>query len=456
MRIAMPGVARSATEVWLKSHISNAHTYYETHTLHSIHPTNHNHRKVNDMTALPDLVKAKRQNKQVVANSGPLEGVRGVLVSTEVVPDGQPNQRKILVRWDDGVEDYVLPRQLDIVNELVTTFVAQGGQPSASAVAPSTFTQEQIEAVQELKPLPDHPDHPFYDRYRPGESVLKQYKSRENVFGSELTDIDYLLWWWNQRENGYSVPVALSGDTQAGKTMFFRRLCFAIAQSMGLEKPVPLFTLMGSNAITDHDLFGTVRTDPSTGRPVFMRGIVQTAVEAPVCLLNLDEPNAMAGSTQSSLFSILDDRHSFTNLRLPVRTDYGYLPAVTTVSKGCWVVASWNPAYSGMNKVNEAFRARFKMIKWGYDTKLEDDILKSPTLRVLADALRNLRDKRVISTPIGMTDLLRLKAEAEKFGSAVALSSFLGTFQSSAEESAVSSALTDNSVHQMFFTEIGK
>jgi MoxR-like ATPase len=276
------------------------------------------------------------------------------------------------------------------------------------------------------------------------------------VFGSELNDIDYLLWWWGQRENGWSVPVALSGDTQAGKTMLFRRLCFAIAQSLGLEKPIPLFTLMGSNAITDHDLFGTVRTDPMTGRPVFMRGVVQLAVEAPVGLLNLDEPNAMAGSTQSSLFSILDDRHSFTNLRLPIHTDYGYLPAVTNVSKGCWVVASWNPAYSGMNKVNEAFRARFKMIKWGYDTALEDAILKSPTLRILADALRNLRDKRVITTPIGMTDLLRLKAEAEKFGSVVAINSFLGTFQSSAEESAVNSALTDNSIPQMFLTEIGK
>jgi MoxR-like ATPase len=187
-----------------------------------------------------------------------------------------------------------------------------------------------------------------------------------------------------------------------------------------------------------------------------MRGIVQLAVEAPVCLLNLDEPNAMAGSTQSSLFSVLDDRKSFTNLRLPVQTEFGYLPAVTSVSKGCWVVASWNPAYSGMNKVNEAFRARFKMIKWGYDTNLEDAILKSPTLRILADALRNLRDKRVITTPIGMTDLLRLKSEAEKFGSVVAIKSFLGTFQSTAEEAAVESALTDNSVPQMFLNEVGK
>jgi MoxR-like ATPase len=414
------------------------------------------------MTALPQLEVAKRQNKQVIANSGVMQGQRATIVSTTVVPDGQPNQRKILIQWEDGTQDYILPRQLDVVQELISiggfqsSIPVLSGQGIPATVGASTFTQEQIEAVQEMRPLPDHPDHPFYDRYRPSDSVLKQYKNRENVFGSELNDIDYLLWWWGQRENGHSVPVALSGDTQAGKTMLFRRLCFAIAQSLGLEKPVPLFTLMGSNAITDHDLFGTVRTDPNTGRPVFMRGIVQLAVEAPVCLLNLDEPNAMAGSTQSSLFSVLDDRKSFTNLRLPVQTEFGYLPAVTSVSKGCWVVASWNPAYSGMNKVNEAFRARFKMIKWGYDTNLEDAILKSPTLRILADALRNLRDKRVITTPIGMTDLLRLKSEAEKFGSVVAIKSFLGTFQSTAEEAAVESALTDNSVPQMFLNEVGK
>lgn len=414
------------------------------------------------MSSLPQLEVARRQNKQVVANSGVMQGQRATILSTEVVPDGQPNQRKIPIRWEDGTEDFILPRQLDVVQGLVPAGSFQsapiniGGQVSPATVGSSTFTPDEIEAVQAMSALPDHPDHPFYDRYRPSDTVLKQYKSRENVFGSELNDIDYLMWWWSQRENGFSVPVALVGDTQAGKTMFFRRLCFAVSQALGLEKPVPLFTLMGSNAITDHDLFGTVRTDPNTGRPVFMRGIVQLAVEAPVCLLNLDEPNAMAGSTQSSLFSVLDDRKSFTNLRLPVQTEFGYLPAVTPVSKGCWVVASWNPAYSGMNKVNEAFRARFKMVKWGYDTKLEDDILKSPTLRVLADALRNLRDKRVITTPIGMTDLLRLKSEAEKFGSAVALTSFLGTFQSTAEESAVNSALMDNSIPQMFLTEVGK
>lgn len=408
------------------------------------------------MATVNELVKAKAQNRQIIATDGVMRGHRGVLLTTRVEPDGTPHQRKVRVRWDDGGEDYYIPRMLEVAPDIHTPFTPV----SVPTVAPSNdnanlFTQEQIDAIQEMRPLPDHPDHPFYDRYRPSDSVLKNYKSRTNVMGSKLDDIDYLLWWWSQRENGYSVPVALSGDTQAGKTMLFRRMCFAISKAMGLEKPVPLFTLMGSNSITDHDLFGTVRTDPMSGRPVFTRGIVQLAVESPVSILNLDEPNAMAGSTTSSLFPILDDRHSFTNLRLPVQTDFGYLPAVTSVSKGCWVVASWNPAYSGMNKVNEAFRARFKMIKWGYDSKLEDSLLKSPTLRVLADALRNLREKRIITTPIGMTDLLRLKAEAEKFGHEVALTSFLGTFQSTAEESAVQSAMTDNSIHSLFATELG-
>lgn len=405
------------------------------------------------MATLPELKKAKRLHKQVIANDGVLEGLRGEVLTTWVEPDGSPNSRKVLVRWEDGTELHYLPRQLTVVSELVQQFNAH---IERAPIVNHQFTQEQIDSIQELKPLPDHPDHPFYDPYRPDDSVLKNYKARKDVFGSGLDDVDYLLWWWGQRENGYSIPVALSGDTQGGKTMLIRRLCFAVAQSLGLDKPVPLFTVMGSNGVTDQDLFGTVRIEPSTGKPVFMRGIVQLAVESPVSILNLDEPNAMAGATQSSLFSVLDDRHSFTNLRLPVQSEYGYLPAITPVSKGCWVTASWNPAYSGMNKVNEAFRARFKMLKWGYDTSLEDSLLKSPALRVLADALRNLRDKRVITTPIGMTDLIRLKSEADQFGTQVALTSFLGTFQSSAEESAVQSALVDNSVYELFQTELNK
>lgn len=405
------------------------------------------------MATLPELRKAKRLNKQVIANDGVLEGLRGSVLTTRVEPDHTPNSRKILIGWEDGTQLHYLPRQLDVVSELVQQFnTALERTPSVS----EQFTQEQIASIQELSPLPDHPDHPFYDAYRPDDSVLKNYKARKDVFGSGLDDVDYLLWWWGQRENGYSIPVALSGDTQGGKTMLIRRLCFAVAQSLGLDKPVPLFTVMGSNGVTDQDLFGTVRIEPTTGKPVFMRGIVQMAVESPVSILNLDEPNAMAGATQSALFSVLDDRHSFTNLRLPVKSEYGYLPAITSVSKGCWVTASWNPAYSGMNKVNEAFRARFKMLKWGYDSELEDSLLKSPALRVLADALRNLRDKRVITTPIGMTDLIRLKSEAGQFGTQVALTSFLGTFQSSAEESAVQSALVDNSVYELFQTELNK
>lgn len=409
------------------------------------------------MASTQELARAKRFNKEVIATSGVMEGTRGTLVNAEVEPDGSPNQRKVLVRWSDGVELHYLPRQLDVVEAMVASPIMAPPavvHAHAPTVAPSNFSMDQIaEIVAEVKPLPDHPDHPFYDQFRPADTVLKNYVSRQQMFGSEMTDIEYLMSWWHDRENGHSTPIAFVGDTQSGKTMMVRRLAFAVAETLGLQKPLPLFLLMCSAGVDDRDFYGKVTTDPMTGKPVFIRGQAQLASEAPASIFYVDEPNAVGGNVQSALFPMLDDRKEIINNRMPVATEYGYISAHTPVSKGCWMMSSFNNAYSGMNKVNEAFMARYKTLAWGYDKVLEDSQLQSVGLRALLDAIRNLRDRRIINTPVGMTDMLRMKRELTRFGTSVALASFMGRFISQSEQVAVQSAIQDGSISQMLVLE---
>jgi hypothetical protein len=106
-----------------------------------------------------------------------------------------------------------------------------------------------------------------------------------------------------------------------------------------------------------------------------------------------------------------------------------------------------------MNKVNEAFMARYKTLAWGYDKVLEDSQLQSVGLRAMLDAIRNLRDRRIINTPVGMTDMLRMKRELSRFGTSVALASFMGRFISQSEQVAVQSAIQDGSISQMLVLE---
>lgn len=408
------------------------------------------------MASTQELARAKRFNKEVIATSGVMEGLRGTLVNAEVEPDGSPNQRKVLVKWSDGVELHYLPRQLDVVEAMVASPIMAPAVVHATAptVSSSNFSMDQIaEIVAEVKPLPDHPDHPFYDQFRPADTVLKNYVSRQQMFGSEMTDIEYLMSWWHDRENGHSTPIAFVGDTQSGKTMMVRRLAFAVAETLGLQKPLPLFLLMCSAGVDDRDFYGKVTTDPMTGKPVFIRGQAQLASEAPASIFYVDEPNAVGGNVQSALFPMLDDRKEIINNRMPVATEYGYISAHTPVSKGCWMMSSFNNAYSGMNKVNEAFMARYKTLAWGYDKVLEDSQLQSVGLRALLDAIRNLRDRRIINTPVGMTDMLRMKRELTRFGTSVALASFMGRFISQSEQVAVQSAIQDGSISQMLVLE---
>ena len=299
-------------------------------------------------------------------------------------------------------------------------------------------------------------DDDALDRFRPATSdLVRRYVSRKLPGG--LTDLDVLAAYWERRVNGYAQNVGLVGDTQSGKTMLVEVMAHVLAGRLGLEKPLPVFTLSGSSAITDHDLFGQYRPVVEEGeeRLVWMEGIVALACRVGG-ILYLDEINALPGNVTAALHPVLDDRRQFVNVRHPVSNgNGGYVPEVVPVSSLLWCVCTYNPGYAGMSKTNEAFANRFQWLDWGYDANVEKKLVKMAGVRVLALALRNARSVRAITTPIGTSALQRLEADLHAFGIEYALWAFLGQFNSDSERAKVEAIINERGIDSMLLADLG-
>ena len=387
--------------------------------------------------------KQLRAQQRVVIKSGPFGGLHATVIDPAVIPDGMPNQRKILVNIDGVGDEWVIPK-----------LIMLPGQTPVATAAPShvvTVTTDKpmvVTSVTKIESL----DDPVLDQFRPTRpKILKEYVSR--TLPGNIKDIDVLVNYWSRRDSsGYATNVGLVGDTQSGKTMLVEVMAFVIAERMGLSKPLPVFTLAGSSAITDHDLFGQYRPD-ETGELRWMEGIVALAVRLGG-ILYLDEVNAMPGNVTSSVHPVLDDRRYFTNYRKPVRTEHGnYMPEVTKCSTDLWTLCTYNPGYAGMSKTNEAFANRFVWLPWGYDEEVEKRLIKSPAIRLLGQALRTARETRAITTPVGTSALQRLEQDLIGLGVDFALWAFSGQFTSKTEASVVEEIINDKSIRMMLEAE---
>jgi MoxR-like ATPase len=213
-----------------------------------------------------------------------------------------------------------------------------------------------------------------------------------------------------------------------------------------------VLTLSGTNAITDHDMFGQYRPDEN-GELVWMEGVVALAARLGG-ILYLDEVNAMPGNVTAGLHPLLDDRHQFVNIRKPVDDGHGgKMPEVVTASKDLWVLATYNPGYAGMSKTNEAFAARFTWLPWDYDEDVESKLVKSPAIRLMGKALRTARETRAITTPIGTSALQRLERDIAMLGVEFSLWAFCGRFTNKSERVIVETLIEDRSIRLMLNTE---
>lgn len=401
--------------------------------------------------------------------SGTYAGCRVIITTTEVVPDGQPEQRKLpcLLIESDGSSTpvYVLPRLIDdgvpTLSQLRQGVKSEPVRPAVQApVAPvveKAAALVSLAAPVKSDPITD-PMDPRLDAWRPSPKIARSYVSRTVPGG--IKDTEFLLRLYDQTDdNGYHPNVLLAGDTQAGKTLLVEVLAVLLGRKLGYDKPLPVFLLSGSSGITDYELFG--QTMPFTGedgveRLVYLPGIVTLATTVKDCILYIDETNALSEKVTSALHPVLDDRRYFINNKRAVQVPGdGFAPDVVKVSKGCWVLGTFNPGYRGMGLHNEAFINRFRVIPWGYDEAVEKRLIPSGTVRLLGTALREARLARTISTPVGTKALQRLYQDLQSFPVDTCLWSFTGLFQPN-EQPKVMAIIQDRSIKSLLQAEFDR
>jgi hypothetical protein len=398
------------------------------------------------------------------------------IVDNHPFPDDDPQgrQRKITVKFEDGTQDYILPRLLSdepmgidspAIQGTAHTAPVQAVEAPVTAIGPmatvlNPVTGEAITvARQPVTPITD-PMDPRLDHLRPSRTKVKRYVNRQMMNG--MTDVQFLLTFTgdsHRAENeGHPANIMLKGDTQAGKTILVEVLAIAWADAMGYPKPMPIFTLSGSSGVTDFDLFGQAVTyaDPEVGidRLVNLPGVVALAAECGG-ILYLDEINAMGERVTSSLHPLCDSRHQFVNRGKAVTKGGLFMPEVVTAHPDLWIVGTYNDGnYRGMGQMNEAFINRFRHIAWGYDDDVESRLIKSPAVRLLGECVRTARkmNSRGLRTPVGTAALMRLEKDIAAFGVDLALEVFKGMFQIT-EQDTVDAIITDRSINLMMEEE---
>jgi len=394
---------------------------------------------------------------EVNIKMGEFQGKLARIVDPTIQGPDTPYQRKLLVEVD-GEEVYILPRFLDMaawtptvspVNPSVPTvgLPVQAGAPAS----PATATGPIIGAL----PAVAHLDHPMFDPYRPNSLLAAEYVSRKMSNGD--LDIDFLLSFFHRKpEDGGRRNLMLVGDTQAGKTMLVHVLAIVLAKQLGYAKPLPVFTLSGSAGVTDFDMFGqpTAYTDEhGVERIVWLPGVVDLAARYGG-FLYLDEVNMMPERVTSSLHPLCDFRKTFVNRQNPVpQQGGGFLPEQVQAHEHLWVVGTINPGYRGAGALQEAFSNRFTWVAWGYDQATEDALIPLNTVRVLGQALREAREARIISTPIGTSSLVEVCRNARQFGAAMAIELVRAMF-SLAERQRFDAIVEDRSILMLLDDEV--
>ena len=374
---------------------------------------------------------------RVNAQGGVLEGDVVTIVDNTPFPDTDvARRRKITVQFTDGSQGYLLPRALEDLPCGVVPEGVEVAEAMPAAVLPPQFNVTTAEEAGPISvPVLDKatattivvdkitdPMDPRLDHLRPSKAKVKRYIRSEMKNG--MSDVELLLHYtsddYRARNDGRPVNLALKGDTQSGKTFLVEVLAVMWAELLGLPKPMPVFTLSGSSGVTDFDMFGqtTSYTDPVTGIAtlIWLPGIVELAAQVGG-ILYLDEINAMAERVTSSLHPLLDHRHTFVNRNKPVWRGAKFMPKVITDNLDLWIIATYNEGYHGMGKMNEALHQRFDHILWDYDEAVEAKLIKSPTVRLIGQAMRIARKAKKLRTPFGTAAMERLERKRQNLRS---------------------------------------
>lgn len=222
------------------------------------------------------------------------------------------------------------------------------------------------------------------------------------------------------RERGFNV--LLSGPTGAAKTMSGREY----AKSRGLD-----YTKVSCSVSVDPtSLFG--RYVPTEDGFKWQDGTITACMRKGEGVLCLDEINMMHPKVSASLFSLLDSSGHITLLDNDSE--------VVDRPDGLLIVATMNPHYAGTMKLNAAFLNRFPIIvNWDYDSRVERQLVKSPTL---LKTVNNWRNAGEIQSPLSTNMMMEFEEISGLLGIEVAILSFVQHIEESQRADVVSTLHT--------------
>jgi MoxR-like ATPase len=382
--------------------------------------------------------------------AGEFAGREARIIDPHPFPDTDLNRRRKITVDIEGEQVYLLPRLLE--TNVVPLHQPQAPQrPIADISIPHPVTGVPVLIPGDITDA----DDPRLDPWRPDpkDPSIKKYINR--VMPNGQTDVDFLMSFYEKKEN-----VLLVGDTQSGKTLMVSVLAVLAGQKRPSGKPLPVFLLSGSSGVSEFDLYGqpTAFTTPEGGeRLVWLPGVVDLACRVDACILYMDEVNMMGERVTSALHSVCDHRRSFVNRMKAVRVVHEgtetFIPEIVKASDGMWIVGTINPAgYKGAS-MGEAFLNRWVHIPWGYDEAVEKKLIPSATVRLLGQALREARATRAINTPIGTAALSRLCEQVTNYGVETSLWMLTAMFTPQ-EQPKVEAIIQDRSIKMLLEDEV--
>jgi len=211
--------------------------------------------------------------------------------------------------------------------------------------------------------------------------------------------------------------VLLPGPTGSAKTS----LVYAYGAKVGL----PVVNVACNGGADVRQLLGGWSPKPDGTYHYVGGDLVEGVRHGAIILLN--EINFLPPKIAAIVYGLLDRRRT---IYLPDAAGSDY-PTQIKAHPSVFIVADYNPNYSGTRPINEALLNRFAIkMAWDYDPKVEKQLIASASLLELATKLRERSAVGDINTPISTNALMEVEELAwdDSLGFDFACDNFVNSF----------------------------